>query len=112
MLRVYIGTYNFAFTEILDKEVRRIPVQSASDIHSHDFFFLFPLSSPPPLSGPFISGRRRDMDHACIKRGKKKKKKEKGGGIGKGEEFVRGTKRYNLLSSRPKEGKLDKRVSI
>ena len=78
MLRVYIGTYNFAFTEIPDKEIRRIPFLSASDIHSHDFFFLFPLSFPP-LSGPFISGRRRDMDHACIKRGKKKKKKKRGG---------------------------------
>ena len=37
------------------------------------------------------------------KEGKKEEKEEKGGRIGKGEEFVRGTKRNNLLSSRPKK---------
>ncbi len=111
MLRVYIGTYNFAFTEIFDKEVRRIPFLSASDIHSHDFFFLFPLSSPPPLRSVYL--RKEEGHGPCMhKEGKKEEEEEKGGEDREEEEFVRGTKRNNLLSSRPKERKLGKRVSI
>ena len=54
------------------------------------------------------------MDHACIKRGKKKKKKKRGRGIGKGRNLSEagGTKRNNLLSSRPKERNVGQRVTI
>ena len=48
------------------------------------------------------------------KEGKKEEEEEKGGGIGKGRNLSEagGTKRNNLLSSRPKEGTLDKGFPI